>query len=546
MLKDCVSPQIFRHIKDKLMVFDKPNFDEGRFIVEDDSSFKVLCETGDCQGVITPSGRMFAIYHGEVTSIYEINKDGASNKLLDIEGIFFDLKEYEDDYLFLLGHVNNKSIIKGFKEFKGFKGFKELKEFKKLKEVFEIEVTGLLFGSSINVMNDEIYVAGFDEDFVFGLKVINFAGVLKKDYKLNKKRDNSIISKINFYENYIILLVSGKNDSIIILNEGGSFKEISNKKIGLTNILDLEIEGSKINILDGNDILSFTFEEISKGKKKNNNILFKNFGTFPYAYLMYVYSLSSIITDYFIYLFMFNFLSITMCLIFIGLNDLKKILFLTSIEYILSYVILYLTSFTRLQKQTERVELLLNITLSLDYKKILVGEGFTSIFPCAVYIFASYPNFSYTNMLINVIVAIGLFKLIALISMNVVKKNKDVIIDLLKEEDEEIIEYVKASINILKKENNERVYVEVKTFSKVDIKKINKWLLSRSSIFNGEVFLKIKGDRIIVVVDFSKRDIRYSRFSILMDFISFVKRHFKIEEIQIKADDNLDGETIVK
>lgn len=81
------------------------------------------------------------------------------------------------------------------------------------------------------------------------------------------------------------------------------------------------------------------------------------------------------------------------------------------------------------------------------------------------------------------------------------------------------------------KSENVEINIRVKNLEKDYVKK---WKNTRDVIlYNGFDYTIIQNE-ILAHIDFNKRDIKYSRYSILMDFITYIRENYSIDEIKIQ------------
>jgi hypothetical protein len=116
---------------------------------------------------------------------------------------------------------------------------------------------------------------------------------------------------------------------------------------------------------------------------------------------------------------------------------------------------------------------------------------------------------------------------LAKISERVVRKKKrDVYIELLSDEDAALSCYVKKTLKIISKEN-EKLVIDLLIEGNDGLYTAKKWAKSRGKIIGRVVNLTQDNERLKAIIDLS-------RYSILMDYISYIKRNVKVKEIEIK------------
>ncbi|HBN29431.1 MAG TPA: hypothetical protein DD421_10455, partial [Clostridiaceae bacterium] len=184
-----------------------------------------------------------------------------------------------------------------------------------------------------------------------------------------------------------------------------------------------------------------------------------------------------------------------------------------------------------------RVEYLIKTIFADGSHSLYIPQIFVSAIIPFLYVVIAYPKFNSTYFLLYFIISLMVFFAIGRKCKTDIKKNKDVIVELLTIEDDKINDYVKTSLEKIRDKKIEKMCMKVIFSSNINENYIKKWADSRKYILNNDINYNLSGKYIMLNFDFSKRDIRYSRCAILTDCIGFLNRYFNIKEIIIYPND---------
>jgi hypothetical protein len=112
--------------------------------------------------------------------------------------------------------------------------------------------------------------------------------------------------------------------------------------------------------------------------------------------------------------------------------------------------------------------------------------------------------------------------------------NKDMVVELLEDLDNQTLDYIRNVVRNLKQCHAEKFYIEIVSRKKINEKSLARWKNTRNYILGQSVIVQLEDNKIIAEMDLSKRDIKYSRFSIIMDYVCFIKSIGEIQEIQVE------------
>lgn len=523
-LDGAIVPQLFIERDGDIYFFDKINPHEGRFCRFQKGEVKVVLEVGEGQGIINHRGEIYLLQIGETTVISKYKLDGQMDRTISMDGIFFDFKINESGYFILLGYIDNETVIKILNSRGLDSGL--------------IKPRKVLFGSCIGLHDDDIYLGGFDEKNVFTLTSMNYIGSIQNEWKIDVDSEDRIIGKIQRYEKFILLHIVGKYDSVVILDsESGDFKEIIPGDLGLSSFIDTNIYDGEIQILDEKNIYTWNLGDVLNISRKSR---FKDkrdaFSPASYQYLMYLKGLEKeLVRSLKISLIS---MSIVIGYLFYAktLMDvpLVKIISLSiPCFWILNFTIASAKNFTSFMDKSKRIDELLGI-YSSKRENYIILPIFTSLAAVSFHALFIYPDIRFLALFITGIVSIIFSILLKLKLVKVVKlQNKNVSIELLNFGESRFGEYVRAVVENLKGKGSESAFVSLTLKRNIDNEVVNRWIRSRKDILGISPNFIICGNIVRMEFDFSKRDIKYSRYSILMDYICYIEGDMDIEEIQI-------------
>lgn len=515
-LENSIAPQMFGIKNDNLYFFDKINRHEGRFC-KGNSNKGILFEIDNNIGIVSKDGDMYSIELNNNTIIKELDDDGNSKKKFFLDGIFFDFsKDVSGNYIFL-GLKNERVFI----EMTNNNGIK----------INSFIPSNIIFGCGINATDDCLYVGGIDKNNILKLSRINYIGVIIDEWLIYYCCNGKVIEKILHYGIFEILFFKEKQNNIVVLNKSnGQIIEIFPRDLGFKEFVDINIIDELVYILDGRKIYCIDIDDIIFYIPGNKKI---NFGidlsAFSYIYMMYTLEFKK------------NFSSniklktgINMVVFIILFSDninLNKLLFGIWFCVFFTFIISITKSLFVLSNKGERIERLLKINENENFNwygaQIYIGL----LIYCVVV--ALIPK-NFINMFIGFVSSFGVVLAISHLAINVIKKiNEDIIIELLSEENNTYIEKIKSLLSKITEKKNEKFCINILADQKPMNNIITHWAQSRKHILQEEVVIKIMDDRITIILDLSKRNVKYSRLSILMDYICYVKNKMQIKKIEI-------------
>ncbi|MCX7903301.1 MAG: hypothetical protein N2486_02210 [Caloramator sp.] len=505
-LLDSICPTSFDFYEDKIYYFDKPNKHEGLFCYQDDGK-RVIEEVLDGFGVVRKNIRIFYRVYDNKTDI--CLKSDEEKKLL-LDGTFFDFHFY-GNFLYCLGRVADISVIKVLNQ--------------NLNEVKNIYIADLLFTSTFLVKENYLYIAGFDRENNFKVIKINYFGKRIEEWDINYKSRDEIIAKIFIIKNNFILHVTGKKDKMLIYDfEGKRLTIIYSQKFGFDAFVDVQVYDDNIFILNKDTIYGFKLDEFIYVKELLWNNL--QIDILKYKYLLYSVGLRrDFIID-----FSLSLINSFIVVLVTHQRDFELFLSLFGINY---FIISNILNFTQLFFKDERIDRILEI---FNYNTNL------TLVPFSFFIYFSSIFNLYFELKWQILIMLFFLVLAdSYICWSIKGKKFDYAVELLEYKNEGLRLYIMDRIEELLKLGKNKVSISI-TIDKLNSDILKRYQKTRKVILNDGFSYQINDGTINSIIDFSKRDIRYSRFSILMDYFSYIRNYTKINEIKILPEKEKDEE----
>lgn len=518
-LERSIFPQTFYVHNNILFYYDKINKHEGRLCKVDGSKTEILYEYADDLGFISGQGKVYAIRFGKETRVREIELEGTVSREFLLEGTFFDTARDESGNTIFLGLRNGKSCIEIF----SVAGFS-------MKTLY---FENLLLACGIAVISENLIFGGISKDQSLKLYEVNYAGIKINEWVIFKNSNNRTIEKILSYGNFVTLLIRDKESKVFVLNRSsGELRDITIESINRFNISDINIIGNSTYFLIGREVLKTDTEVlVSAGLTYHRRKLFLDPSIFCYAYNL----LGAEIYQNFIsfanqsvfwaaILGSFSFLAIMNPFrVYQGL--LVKLLF---VVFIIDFLTVLIKSRFTLANKVKRINRLLVLNNDLSYKWAFSQLYLGLILFCTLDIVSDYTSYIAFHLLSILII----FEGIGFLTINNIRKNQDrYIVELLEEENNDIVRNIKDFLE--KCSGSVRFAVHIKAEKPIGKWAFRDWVDSRKYIIMNEVEFLPGEKSVTIILDISKRNMKYSKFSILMDLICFIKTKIAHCEIEL-------------
>lgn len=296
--------------------------------------------------------------------------------------MFYDIKLDSSGNLICLGNINGLSIIKILTS----TGL----------ELSSFTPSEIIFVSSIYTEGDYIYAGGFDEKYKFKILMLNYAGVILKKWSLNCESKDRIINKMQKFGSKIVASISGREDYLAIIDiESGKYNILEPECIGIKNIIDFNIYGNYIYILDGSQIFTYSMDNILNMRTKTVHRKIKDDFTYtPYGYLINLYAVKDILKNYFVVFYLVYGISVSILFTFLSRGNIRIFILFSSIYWLLSMCTIEISAMMLLVNKSKRIEYLLNISKNINIKTIMVPNVFLSMGISLIYAFFFASSFN--------------------------------------------------------------------------------------------------------------------------------------------------------
>lgn len=524
-LNNALAPNAFALSEGKVIYFEQVNKNEGFFKILIGERDTVIFETNDIQGEICRDGELFGFeIRGLSTVINHYSHDGECTCITKLNGVYFELQRDDGGELLCLGTFQSKTrIIRIGKE-------------NKVMNCFSLD--NIIFGSTIYLNGGFIYLGVVDLNNKLSILRLNSKGETQITWPLNIDSIDRFISKIIIYYNYIFTLVDGKKKSIVIINRvDGAVREIELKQLGFHNMMDFNIYENKIYILNESCIYILECEELlSRESKGNFHKKERNPINLYYGYYIFSKGVREKITAGFLYSFLPTAVIYFVNRLYgrVGLYD--SLSLIISLYVIVSYFVTTFMGVFSIAIKEQRIEYLLCINEKESTRSSIILALYFALSFYSVITIAMFPGY---NLLVPLLSLVLSFSLIYFINRRCFEKihniNNNMVVELLEDKNNTTYNYVKTTLNTLDNVKKDKLYISIVLNKKINKKLINKWNASRKYILGKEAEIEFYEHKITTRMDLTKRNIKYSRISIIMDYICFLKSFGEIVEIRIDS-----------
>ena len=526
-LKSSIAPQTFFMDGSQIYYFDKINKYEGRFCVKDNNEERIISETGDGYGIYDNEGNMYLINLNMLSNKTQYSEKNRFVADHEMDGIFFDFKADDyGNYLFL-GNVDGKTVIKIMDKDYNVKRRIEPKE--------------IVFGSSMHIYGEDMFLGAVGKKDEFKIIRLNYIGSTVDSYNIKVQSKNRIISKIDICGELLTALITGKKESVIVYNIiTDSLKEILPVEFGLKSISDISINNGVLYVLSERKVLGFEIEELIDKKPLPAPLVCRlDIDRGMCIRLMYLDELFCCTKKYFrasvcTAFFQFAFLYILNIVNPSGILDIAEMI--AGFIFVFCYLTGSFSMFYNLGIKHNRIEKLLCVmggkgSFSSVYISSLLNM--TAVF-AGIYLVAAFYGWNYMYFLFLA----GVFVFVTAINMlskrHLPNIQNDVIVQLLEDDDIQLKSYIKKLSEGMNKSRSSELKVNITSYKEIDKNIAELWQKSRSIILKNKIECTVNENKMTAVIDLSLRDIKYSKYNIIMDFICFVRLNTRIKDLKIE------------
>lgn len=194
----------------------------------------------------------------------------------------------------------------------------------------------------------------------------------------------------------IVASISGREDYLAIIDiESGKYNILEPECIGIKNIIDFNIYGNYIYILDGSQIFTYSMDNILNMRTKTVHRKIKDDFTYtPYGYLINLYAVKDILKNYFVVFYLVYGISVSILFTFLSRGNIRIFILFSSIYWLLSMCTIEISAMMLLVNKSKRIEYLLNISKNINIKTIMVPNVFLSMGISLIYAFFFASSFN--------------------------------------------------------------------------------------------------------------------------------------------------------
>ena len=544
-----ISPQGIMVYGEYQFIFDRINLDDGRLYKFDSNSnkYQLVMNIDDGECFFGRDGYIY-ILHSDINSRVEVY-DIYGKKLNDIvlKGTTYLIDIDENGYIYGVFSENDKMFIDMYDKSSNF--------------IRTIHSRTMPLISTICCHDDFVYAGGYNKDGGVTIEKVNHISFVEGSYIIHENNSKSIISKILNYKGNLISILSCKSrDSLLIIDiETGEERNI--KIPSIKSIYDIYIKDDNIFIVSGEKAIfeyELTDEYIELEPKKLSKKLSKNSN---HRYILFLIMIKNLLKD-FSSIFMKIGLPLSIITIFFskigftaGIDKSTLLLssFLRNFEYVfvLSISITIFLVITKNLfipfKKKSRVDNILGIYGKIDsisstafFNSFILGMAI-SISLLSLILNGSI--FSNENIKMTIEVGLLLSVIIYLISKHCIakfKKNMNgMVFELLSFgiKDHDIFTIIESQVRRARKAGTDKFSIKIlfeDNSNNMIYSVIKKWSRLREKITGDRGVVKDYDEYLVLYIDLQNRDIKYSRLSLIEDFICYISSVGKVSSVVIE------------
>jgi Predicted membrane-associated HD superfamily hydrolase len=542
-LEDIVTPTNIYIKGDSVYVFDKVNADEGILYKFNrdfkDKQFIVEVDDGECY--FGKDGFVYILYTREKSFIEIFDLSGNKIKELTLSTTAYYIDVDEKGFIYTIS-PEEEGLTVNLYDSSG--------RFIRLLHSRDMPII-----TSILPTDDGLYMGGLCLQSPYAVQKINHMSYIEDNFELGDLNPKSIISRLLKYGDNLFVLISGQHcDGISVIDEKSKqVKDMDLSEIGVRNIYDMFILDGVLYILDsGKRVVLYrigretTLQETGAcGLKKK---LHKNsgFGYIPFIIFMKDFP-GNFLNMFFKAALPFTmlFMLYTRFILMYSINRSVRLFSLLSI--LLAIVCVFGKNIFTMQNKRLRVDTMLD--MYNRYEKLKNNMAGNSVFMGLIFSIVFYSGLYKSGIPYAILVAISLllWGLISISTMALLNKKfkrfkndiSDTAFELLslnmKEHD--LLKDISGEVKTLRKSGIEKYRIKILTDTKIGrraINIINKWSGLRAKITGDSGKLKNYEGFIIFELNLKNRDIKYSRVSLIEDFVCYIKKAVNISSVIIE------------
>lgn len=540
-----------------IFVFDKINIDEGRLYRFDRHCLnkRLVLEVDDGECVFGRDGCIYFIYREDNTTVEVFSTDGQKLRQVTIPGIIYFMDVDTSGNLYCLFPDEYNMHISIYDRWG--------------KYLRSLHSNGMPIISALYCEDGNIYAGGISKNISLRIEKLNWMGYLSDFFDIGHCAGRSIVSKIVVRGSTIVAVLSGGDrDSVIMMDESEGEKRITEIPInGISSVSDICIKGDTLFVIsddlkvlehhlkDGDHGVNYT--SINECKKRDCSVP-------GYRCIQYMIWLKNLPRDFLNMFIRFAVpcaaasLFLYMAVFFrdwkADFSILQIAAMLVRISLPLSIAMVCIKKAKGCMGARLRVDNMLDIynTIGNMGREIVFSSVFMGIISSMIALVFGYNHMP--NLLIAILSVLpgagmaGLTFGFGWTSLNKLKNKMDnVVFELLcfDTDDNEVFRMIRRRVQQLRKAGVEKYSIRFRIKDGIENKAIDlikRWSILRRKITGDEGKLYNGKSNIEFELDLKNRDIRYSRLSVIEDFICYIKNTINLSSLDIETVDNKSSE----
>lgn len=550
-LNDVIMPQNITVRESEICVFDKINKDEGRLYRFNkeygDKHLIIEVDEGEC--FFGRDGNIYLLYSNSdsIVEIYDV--EGKRLRVITIEGSVYFIDIDADGNIYAIFPEEDEMLIRMFDTNGKF--------------IRDIHSRDMPILSTLYCDGEHVYAGGFSESISLKLEKVNYMSYIKNSYDFNLKSSGFIVSKIAKYNDIIAAVLSGDTqDTVVLINEAdGSMSQLNLPLKIDCSINDIFIEGNQLFILYSDKILSIYDMEDEKENTCTEIRIpkSKGLGRGRGGYLFYLIWVKNFSKDFLKTLIKIAAPLSMVLLLYIDftlessgakLTNIEDVQLFLAMASLSCFTLVMIKNIIIIWKQRARVDNLLDIYNKSECIKTILLKNciFMGVVLSITMLTLFYSILNTAELCVVLVICCGSVIIVTyVISIRYVKKFKDdmknMVFQLLSitAKENEMLKKLSQEIKNIKALGIEIYRIKVLTKNKIRKRTTNliyRWDNSRKRITGDRGKLNNNKDYLTYDLNLKNRDIRYSRLTVIEDFVSYISKNISISSIMIETDDS--------
>lgn len=552
-LPGVIVPQCIYKAGKVLYIFDKINMDEGRLyrFEEDRSDGQLIIEVDDCECFFGKDGYVYMLYlnmedENSLVEVYDLN--GSKLKEIAFSGNVYHIDVDKEGNIYALFSEEEQMLVRIYDNNGNF--------------MRTVHSRNLPYLTTVSSDGEDIYVAGFSQSTPLRIEKINCMSYIKDVYDLGIEDHKFIVSKILRYNDYLITVITGNGrDSIFIIDKkSGNRQQLDIHDMNIQYIYDVLVVDDELYLLGSKKLIKYLiYEEKTVHVHDASEGVSKTAPRKRYRYLSYLIYMKGLYKDL---ITMAVRVGVPLAMIAMllgqyvfskkGMNisikeNVRIFVVLSNMMTLLATLIRNMVVFYRKRLRLDnlldiynRVDTIapailkssMTIGTMLTITAILMLD--TGDTDSGVYIFAVV---SFT------IIAAAMYSVCMRCVRKFINDMDEMVFDLLSfgTKEHELFTKVGNEVRKLRKLGIEKYRIKILTETNIGngvFKLASNWSKLRGKITGDQGRLRDEKNCIIFDLNLKNRDIKYSRISVIEDFICYIKKSINISSIVIEAPDD--------